>query len=503
MPFQPVTNPNPAVPPDPSQGIWEKFILAFELEFVRVGSYFIPMTPRLLLLPASLLLGSCMLGPDFKLPDASGGTHWKESRNVSSSRLPDAWWKLFGDSKLNQLVERSLAANNDLAAAKARVETARALVGLDRARLFPTLDLSTSAGIDRASGNVVTNPAAQLKNQDYRSSFRLAYDPDLWGRNKRLLEGATAQAVASAALFDAQRLGLATEVARQYFVLRGLDAQEAIVQDTLVSRKEALDLQKTKTDAGLTDGLATSRARTELELANNDLAIVQRQRGSAEHALAVLCGSRPSDFAVPAKVSGQALPNIRAELPAAVLFRRPDVRAAEQQLRAANANIGVAEAAFYPSFNLLGAAGIASLHTSDFLAWESRVLSLGANAVMPVFDAGANKSKLAAARSTYDEALATYRQTLLVALREVEDALVDLKGFARSRSALEAALASSKDTRQLSQERYTEGLTSYLDVVDADRTVLQTRLSISLVDAQQRITLAALAKALGGGWSGK
>jgi multidrug efflux system outer membrane protein len=444
-----------------------------------------------------------MLGPDFKLPGASGGSHWKETRDVAASHLPDAWWKLFDDAKLNQLVERSLAANNDLAAAKARVDTARALVGVDRARLFPTLDLAGSAGINRASANVLSNPSADLDAQHYRGSFNLAYDPDLWGRNKRLLEGSTAQAAASQALFDSQRLGLATEVARQYFVLRGLDAQQAVVQDTLISRKEALDLQKTKTDAGLTDGLATSRARTELELARNDLAIVERQRGSAEHALAVLCGTRPADFAVPVKVAEQALPNIRAELPAAVLFRRPDVRAAEQQLRAANARIGVAETAFYPNFSLLGAGGLESLKVSNFLAWESRILSLGASAVVPVFNAGANQATLAATRSTYDEALAGYRQTLLVALREVEDALVDLKGLAHSCSALEAALTSSKDTRQLSQERYNEGLTSYLEVVDADRTVLQTRLALSMVDAQQRITLAALAKALGGGWSGK
>ncbi|MCX6878259.1 MAG: efflux transporter outer membrane subunit [Verrucomicrobia bacterium] len=461
------------------------------------------MNPRLLVFPAACLLGSCLLGPDFKVPGASGGTRWKETRDVSASRLPDAWWRLFGDAQLTRLVERALAANHNLAAAKARVETARALVGLDRARLFPSLGLAGSAGILRSSGNVITNPAVDLENQNYRSSFNLAYDPDLWGRNQRLLEGSAAQAAASQALFDSQRLGVATEVARQYFVLRGLDAQEAVVQDTLVSRKEALDLQQTKTDAGLTDGLATSRARTELELANNDLALVQRQRGSAEHALAVLCGTRPADFGVPAKVTELALPNIRAELPAAVLLRRPDVRAAEQQLRAANAQIGVAEAAFYPNFSLSAAAGLDSLKASNFLEWESRILSLGANAAMPIFTAGANQANLAATRSLYDEALAGYRQTLLVALREVEDALVDLKGLARSRTALEAALASARDTRQLSQERYNEGLTSYLEVVDADRTVLQTRLALSMVDALQRITLAALAKALGGGWSGK
>ncbi|KAB2642405.1 MAG: efflux transporter outer membrane subunit [Verrucomicrobia bacterium] len=458
------------------------------------------MNPRLLLLPTALLLGSCRIGPDFKLPLASGSNQWKETRNSTTQHLPDDWWKLFGDAKLNRLVARSLAANNDLAAAKARVETARALVGVDRARLFPTLDVAASAGIDRTSGHVASLPFMKLTNEDYRGSFKLAYDPDLWGRNRRLLESSTAQADASAALFDAQRLGLATEVARQYFVLRGLDVQDAVVRDTLVSRKEALDLQQTKTDAGLTDGLATSRARTELELANNDLAVVQRQRGSAEHALAVLCGSRPADFALPAKVVNPPLPTILAGLPASVLLRRPDVRAAALHLRAVNAQIGVAQTAFYPNFSLLGEAGLESLNAANFLSAESRILSLGAGAVAPVFNAGANQSRLAAARSSYDEALAGYRQTLLVALREVEDALADLKGLARSRSALDAALASSKDTRQLSQERYNQGLTSYLEVVDADRTVLQTRLALSAVDAQHRISLAALAKALGGGW---
>ena len=460
----------------------------------------LPMPSRLLLLPSVLLLGSCQLGPDFKLPGTSDGNQWKETSDTTTQRLPDDWWKLFGDAKLNQLEERSLAANNDLAAAKARVETARALVGVDRARLFPTLNVAASAGIDRTSGHLASNPFMKLTNEDYRSSFKLAYDLDLWGRNRRLLESSTAQADASAALFDAQRLGLAAEVARQYFVLRGLDAQDAVVRDTLVSRKEALDLQQTKTDAGLTDGLATSRARTEMELAKNDLAVVQRQRGAAEHALAVLCGSRPADFTVSAKVVKPTLPTLHAGLPASVLLRRPDVRAAAQHLRAANAQIGVAKTAFYPNFNLLGEAGLESLNAANFLSAESRILSLGAGAVAPVFDAGANTAKLAAARSNYDEALAGYRQTLLVALREVEDALADLKGLALSRTALDAALASSIDTRQLSQERYNQGLTSYLEVVDADRTVLQTRLALSAVDAQQRISLAALAKALGGGW---
>jgi outer membrane protein, multidrug efflux system len=461
-----------------------------------------------LFLPAAFALSSCMLGPDFQTPGASGGTKWKEGAATPAARLPDNWWRLFNDRELTRLVDRALTANNDLAAAKARVDTARALVGVDQAKLFPTLDLSGSGGVSRSSGdalrgNLPPGASVDLQSQRYRSTFDLAYDPDLWGRNKRLIEASSAQAAASEALLDSQRLGVATEVARQYFLLRGLDAQEAVLNDTLKSRTDELDIQKSKADAGLIDGLSTSRARTEVELANNDLAIVQRQRGAAEHALAVLCGTRPADFSVAHRSSDSSLPTIRPGLPAEVLNRRPDVRAAEQELRAANARIGVAETAFYPNFSLTAGAGFESIDVRRFLDWENRVLSLGAGVAAPLIDGGANKANYQAARSRYDEALATYRQTLLVALREVEDALIDLKGLARSRSALEAALASSRDTRQLSQERFDKGLTSYLDVVDADRTVLRTRLALSQLEAQQRITLAALAKALGGGWSGK
>jgi multidrug efflux system outer membrane protein len=461
-----------------------------------------------LITPAALLLASCTLGPDFKLPDLTGGSKWKETRAVSGTRLPDNWWRLFNDRELTRLVDRALAANNDLAAAKASVDTARALVGVDRARFFPTLDLNGSAGISRASQEATTGklPAGidiDLESERYRSTFDLAYDPDLWGRNKRLLEASNAQAAAAEALFDAQRLGVATEVARQYFILRGLDQQAAVLNDTIQSRQSTLDIQKSKADAGLIDGLSTSQARTELELANNDLAAVERQRGSAEHALAVLCGSRPSDFSLASSDSVSSLPSIRAGLPAEVLSRRPDVRAAEQDLRAANARIGVAETAFYPNFLLSAGGGFESIDLKSFLNWENRVLSLGAGVAAPIFDGGTNRSNFDAAVSRRDESLANYKTVLLTALREVEDALTDLKGLARSRTALDQALASSRDTQRLSQERYDKGLSSYLEVVEAGRTVLRVQLVLAQLDAQQRITLAALAKALGGGWSGK
>ncbi|MDP3848941.1 MAG: efflux transporter outer membrane subunit [Luteolibacter sp.] len=466
------------------------------------------MKLRTLLLLSALFLPSCKLGPDFLSPDLRGGTKWKQDQATAGARLPDDWWRLFNDRELTRLVNHALSANNDLAAAKSRVDTARALVGVDRARLFPTLDLNSSAGISRASQDATYERlppglAIDLESERYRGTFDLAYDLDLWGRNRRSLEAGLAEAGAAEALFDAQRLGLATEVARQYFLLCGLDAQESVIQDTIKSRKDTLELLQSKADAGLTDGLATSQARTELELANNDLGLVERQRGAAEHALAVLCGSRPADFSVSRRAAMPAMPSIRAGLPAEVLGRRPDVRASEQSLRAANARIGVAEAAFYPNFSLMGGAGFESIDVKSFLDWQNRVLSLGAGVAAPIFDGGANRARFDAAVSTRDEALANYKTTLLTALREVEDALVDLKGLARSRGALEQALANSLDTRRISQERYDKGLSSYLEVVEAGRTVLRVQLVLAQTDSQQRITLAALAKALGGGWSGR
>lgn len=464
----------------------------------------------LLLFPAALILSACKLGPDFQLPGLTHSAKWKETAATASSptRLPDAWWRLFNDSDLNQLTQRALQNNNDLAAAKARFDTSRALVGLDRARLFPTLNLSGSDSTVRASqagvaANLPPGVSIDLEQRRYRAAFDLAYDPDLWGRNKRLLEASSATAAASEALLDSQRLGTASEVARQYFLLRGLDAQESVLNDTVKSRTDELEIQQSKTDAGLIDGLSTSRARTELELAHNDLSSVQRQRGSAEHALAVLCGAAPSDFSVPAKLTASALPTIRPGLPAEVLNRRPDVRAAEQTLRAASARIGVAKAAFYPNFNLSSGGGFESLDIKDFLNWENRVLSLGAGFAAPIFDGGSNRANYQAELSRYQEALAAYRQSLLIALREVEDALVDLKGLTTSHAALSRALTSARDTKAIAQERFDKGLTSYLEVVDSDRSILQIRLRLSENDSQHRITLTALAKALGGGWSGK
>ncbi|MEY5013069.1 MAG: hypothetical protein RLY69_784, partial [Verrucomicrobiota bacterium] len=405
-------------------------------------------------------------------------------------------------------IDTALKNNNDLAAAKARVDTARALAGVDRAKLFPEINLSASANRSRASEDATSAQVPQGLAVDpyatrYRSSFDLSFDPDLWGRNKRRLESSIAKAESQQALLDSQRLGLASEVARQYFLLRSLDEQESILNETIKSRSDAFAIQQSRTDAGLADGLTTSRARTELELARNDLTDIQRQRGSTENALAVLCGHSPSSFSIARDRKLPPVPTINAGTPAEALNRRPDVRAAEQSLRSANAAIGVAQANFYPNFSINASAGFESLDANRFLDGQNRVLSIGAGVAAPVFTAGSNRATFDAAVSTRDEALANYRNALIVALREVEDSLLDLKTLAQSRQTLEQALASAELTKKLAQERFDKGLTNYLEVVDTDRSVLQTRLLLSQTDARQRITFAVLAKSLGGGWSAK
>lgn len=459
------------------------------------------------LLPiAAVLMAGCTVGPDFQLPSFFGGKSWKQAEAREGVQLPDDWWRLYDDRELSRLVETALKANLSLEAALARVQTSRALVGVDRARMFPVLDFNGNATTQRYSqdavgGQLPTGFSVPLERDRYHGSFDLAYEIDLWGKNRRSLEASQADASAAEALHDSQRLGLAAEVVRQYFLFRGLNEQSAVLRRTIESRKATVEMEGGQLKAGLIDELSAARARTELELARNDLAMVERQRGAAEHALAVLCGKAPSEFAGLGKADAwQGLPVIHPGLGAEVLSRRPDVRAAEQRLRAANARIGVAEAAFYPSFNLIASGGYESLDPGRFLQWQNRIFSLGAGVAAPVFHGGSNRAAWDAAVSRRNECFAEYKNTLLVALREVEDALLDLKSLSRSQQAIHAALAQARKAQAGVRERYEKGLMSQLELVDGDRTVLGLELQLAQCEANQRISVAQLCKALGGGW---
>ncbi|MDB6072388.1 MAG: outer membrane protein multidrug efflux system, partial [Verrucomicrobiaceae bacterium] len=374
------------------------------------------------LLSLLLALSACVVGPNLESPDDKLPSHWKEAHTHSAQPLPSEWWKLFGSSQLNRLVNQALEGNQDLRGALARVETARALVGARRADWFPQLGLSTSAAVSHSSASVVGAnfpknlgiPQPNLDQESYKAALDMSYEADLWGKVKRSVESARASARSADQLLSAQRLTIAAEVARNYFLLRSLDLQQEVVNNTIKLRLDALDLQKSRFEGGMANEMDVTRARTEQELAKADLAALERQRGSTEHALAVLCGQMPSSFSLKAAASLPAPPRVPAGLPSDLLQSRPDIAAAASDLEAANADIGVAKAAYFPSFKLTGSGGLESVSAKDFFSWENRALSIGPSVSFPIFQGGRLKANVEAAKSRYDEALAKYRQTVLI-----------------------------------------------------------------------------------------
>ncbi len=459
-----------------------------------------------------LLLSSCVQGPEYERPETGSLLGLKFKRGESQPKLqqplPDEWWRVFGSARLNSLVADAIANNQDLAAAQARVATARALVGIKRADWFPQLKATGGAANQRQSESAFGanlppgfgNPSDLVNRENYRASLDMNYELDLWGRVKRSVQSAAASARAADETLSAQRLLIASEVARNYFLIRTLDDQIKILNDTIALRGEALKLQTSRFEGGLANEMDVTRSRTEVELAKADLTVTQRQRGSTEHALAVLCGKAPSTLSIAPAGPLTSPPRLPTGLPSTLLQSRPDIRAAEAELQAASAEIGVAEASFYPAFSLLGSAGLESVTAKDFLKWENRVLNIGPSVSLPIFQGGRLKANLNAAKSRYDEALAKYRQTILTALREVEDSMLDLQSYSVQRAALAAAEKASAETRSLANTRHEKGLATYFEVVDADRTVLSTRLALAQIDGQRYISTVLLAKALGGGW---
>ncbi|TDU72832.1 multidrug efflux system outer membrane protein [Prosthecobacter fusiformis] len=469
-----------------------------------------------------LTAASCTVGPDYERPLLGLSSRWKQTTDISDLPVPDQWWTLFKDRTLNGLVERALVNNQDLRGSEARVAQARALTGVERADWFPQLNLQSTATFNRLSQNNLIGGGQggggggaggiggvggggggiDLERDSYSTLLGLNYEVDLWGRVRRRVEGARAREDAAFDNLTAQRLVIAAEVARSYFLGASLDNQEQVLRETISLREEARSLQQSRFEGGLANEMDVARARTELELAKNDLAAIERQRGAIEHSLAVLCGEIPAEFRLGKNRRLPAPPRVPAGLPSSLLQRRPDIRAAEQNLRAANADIGVAKASFYPAFSLTGSGGLESLGAEDFLEWNSRVGSIGPQVTLPIFQGGRLRGNLRASQARYDESLASYKQTILTSLREVEDAMLDLKGFSKQRAAVAAAVASSQETSRLSRLRYEKGLASYFEVVDADRIVLTTRLTLAQLDGQRLTATVQMLRAIGGGWAG-
>jgi outer membrane protein, multidrug efflux system len=455
----------------------------------------------------ALGLSACTVGPDFKLPDLGLSARWKTQADVSDLPLPDEWWRQFRCAELNDLVQTALKENQDLAAALARVEAARAMTGSERAGFLPQLGLQNSATYERLSGSSFGAnlppgvPLPALERDRYQGFLTLNYELDLWGKIRRGVESAKAKEAAAVDQAAAQRLIIAAEVARNYFLAASLDEQIRLVEATRRLRDQSLDLQNSRLKAGLSNELDLNRAKAERGLTQNDLLQLQRQRGTLENTLAVLCGLPANHFRLRKSLRLPALPRVTKPLPSELLQRRPDLREAEQKLRSANAEIGVAVAEYFPSFKLIGTGGLENIGAEDFLDWQNRTANIGPQLTVPLFQGGRLRAKHKQAQARYNETLAEYKKAILTALAEVENAALEIRTYSQQERAVQSARSANTEAASLARTRYEKGLTNYFEVVDSERSVLSTQLLEAQIQGQRLAASVQLIRALGGGWN--
>ncbi|MBP1208183.1 multidrug efflux system outer membrane protein [Duganella sp. 1411] len=453
--------------------------------------------------------GCATVGSDFTAPKNVADTSFRHlpQAGASEAHLPAQWWTVFNDTTLNNLEQTALRDNPSVKAAAQRLVQALEQAGVSRASQQPSLSVNTSVANSRTSAETSQGLALggrSIKGNNYTVGASMSYELDLLGRVRRLVEASDAQALVAEADRDGVLLILSSQLATTYWQLRGLDAEIAILKGALDTRRESEELVTARFDAGLSNELDVSRARIEYANAKADLQEVQRQRNLLEHSLATLVGASPSAMLTAANANPAVLPQppaIPVGLPASLLAQRPDLAGSVANLRAANAQIGVAEGAFYPSVTLTGNFGYASENLRKLGEGSSRQFSAGPLALsLPIFDGGRNKANLAIAKARYEEAIANHETKLLTALREVEDALSDvqqrqLQGEAQSASQVAAARG-----YLVARARYERGVSTYLDVTDAQRSALTADRAAVQINTQRLLAAVSVARALGAGW---
>lgn len=453
--------------------------------------------------------GLLTVGPDYHAPsnavpatykNAALGT-WKEGHPLDN--VPKgSWWQLFQDPDLDRLEAQASQANQNLKASVARVEQARAIARVARAELMPSANFNPSFERQRYSPNQVPS-FGPITADTFSVPLDLSYELDLWGRVRRGFESAHAEAQASLADFYSVLLTVQSDVAQNYFALRSLDAEITTVNATVGLRQEQVRLVQSRFDGGIGSELDVARAQTELATTEADAASLAQQRSRLENALAVLIGSNPSTFSLPALTNqdwNPEPPTVPSGLPGELLERRPDVAAAERQLAATNARIGVAKAAFFPVVSLTASGGYLSGEVENLFNWDSRVWSLGPSVSLPIFAGGRNRANYRRAKAAFQESVAKYREQVLVAFSDVENSLAGERFLADQSAAQQRAVAHARRAAELATQRYRSGIVSYLEVVDASREALQAERSSAQLAGLRLNNTVQLIKALGGGW---
>ena len=456
---------------------------------------------------ALLALGACTVGPDYSPPPVSMPADWSEKEPAASKVTSQAanlaeWWKTFGDAELTSLVERAAASNLDLKLAEARVREARGLRGVTTGALLPSVNAGAGYSRNRFSENVPVPGAGKVGNF-YQAGFDASWELDVFGGIRRSVEAADADVDASVEARRDVLVTLLAEVARNYVELRGLQAQVAIARQNLEAQKKTWELTQARFQAGRAAELDVVRAQAQVSNTASQIPTLDSLRIQAGHRLAVLLGQDPgalrNEFVRVAAIPPPP-PEVPVGLPSELLRRRPDLRRAERELAAATARIGVATAELYPKFSLTGFFALESVSSGDFAKWGSRAWSVGPTINWAIFQGGRIRARIEVENARQEQAAIVYERSILIALQEVEDALIAYAKEQAHRAELSDSVTANLKAVDLANQRYTQGLVDFLSVLDAQRSLYLSQDALVRSEGQISANLVALYKALGGGW---
>ena len=457
------------------------------------------------------LLSACTLSPDYHRPELnSTAAQFKHAEGWTQASPSDAiargaWWEIYGDAGLNALVEELNRSNQTVAQSEAQYRQAQALVRSSRASLFPSLDLSASKNRSAqgtgSSSSSLSNNSSGIRNT-YNAQLGVSWEIDLWGKLRETLNANEASAEASFADLASIRLSQQSELVQNYLQLRVIDEQKRLLEATVEAYQRSLKMSENQYRAGISGKDAVAQAQTQLRNTQASLIDLIWQRAQFENAIAVLTGQAPAGFNLAEIKNVPKLPQIPVSLPSQLLERRPDIASAERSVIAANANIGVAKAAYYPDFSLSLSGGYSSSQYQDWISVPNRFWSVGPKISLPLFDGGQRSAEVDRNEAVYDQTVAKYRQTVLDGLREVENYMVQLKVLGDESVVQEQALESARESLRLTSNQYKAGLIAYLDVVSVQTTALSTERSVLNLLQSRLIASVQLIAALGGGWDG-
>ena len=470
-----------------------------------------------LLLLAPWYLTDCTVGPKYQRPAVESAPAYKEAEGWKLAQPGDAalhgnWWELFGDSQLNALEQQVNVSNQNIAAAFASFMQARAVVKEAQSQYFPTLTVSPSVSRTRSSATLAAGAGGTTSGTTtiagsgggIFNNFDLPFDasrtPDLWGRVRNTVRGNVAAAQASAADLENTRLTAQAELAVDYYQLRTQDTLRQLLDQTVVAYQESLDLTRAQYETGIGTDEAVAQAEVQLKSTQAQDTNLGIARAQYEHAIALLVGQPASTFSIPPEPLKASPPPIPIGLPSQLLERRPDVAASERLMAQANAQIGIAKAAYFPTLTLSAAGGFESSSVSDWLTWPSRFWSVGPALAETLFDAGLRRATVQQFQAAYDQTVATYRQTVLTAFQQVEDNLAAIRILAIQLQQQDDAVASSQRYLKIATDRYKLGLDPYLDVITAQTAFLSNQQTAVTLRMQQLTDSVQLIEALGGGW---